>query len=135
MKRVVLIGLCFLPLLSGCSPASRTPEPEVDVAIKDAFFDFTLDVTKARAIQRKCPDLSLSFNGMMAELRARPNLARSHGLVKESDIDMNKLVAEVDRFEKSSGLDGATREQYCAFGSQQMDAKTVIGRMLEKKKS
>ncbi|QRF52171.1 hypothetical protein D4A92_12345 [Rhizobium rosettiformans] len=131
MKKMVSSGLVCLLSLTACSTSSEAPKPAASPAIEEAFFDYTLEVGKARLLQRKCPELAMNFDGLMAELRSRPQLAGSQGRLSADSIDKGRLADAFDRFEKQNGLYRADQSAYCAFGKKQIAAKTRTGRLLQ----
>ncbi|WP_240532549.1 DUF5333 family protein [Agrobacterium albertimagni] len=128
---MVSSGLVCLLSLTACSTSSEAPKPAASPAIEEAFFDYTLEVGKARLLQRKCPELAMNFDGLMAELRSRPQLARSQARLSADSIDKGRLADAIDRFEKQNGLYRADKSAYCAFGKKQIAAKTRTGRLLQ----
>lgn len=131
MKKMISSVLVCLLALTGCSVSTEAPKPAASPDLEEAFFDYTLEIGKARLLQRKCPELALDFDGLMAEVRSRPELSGSHTRISADSIDKGRLAEAFDRFEKQNGLYRAEQSAYCAFGKKQIAAKTRTGRLLQ----
>lgn len=131
MKKLISSALVCLLALTACSVSTEAPKPAASPDLEEAFFDYTLEIGKARLLQRKCPELALNFDGLMAEVRSRPELSGSHARISADSIDKGRLAEAFDRFEKQNGLYRGDQSAYCAFGKQQIAAKTRTGRLLQ----
>jgi hypothetical protein len=120
--------LCLL-VAPGCV---ASPPPD-DAEFRVAATEYSAEIAKARYIQRKCPSLIMSFDGMMEELRSRPILASANGKMTEDMVDKSQVLAAVDRFEAENGLKGASQQVICDFGDSQIGAATRTGKLLAKR--
>jgi hypothetical protein len=111
---------------SACSASTPVDDAELGVAATE----YSIEIAKARYIQRKCPALMMSFDGMMRELRSQPVLAQSGGKMTEDMVDKARVLAAIDRFEAENGLRGASREAICEFGKHQIAEGTRTGGLL-----
>lgn len=131
MKKMIASVLVSLLPLTACSVSTEAAKPAASPDLEEAFFDYTLEVGKARLLQRKCPELALNFDGLLAEVRSRPELSGSQARISADSVDKGRLAEAFDRFEKQNGLYRANQTAYCAFGKKQIAAKTRTGRLLQ----
>lgn len=135
MRKFLVAMLLVSPLLlSGCSSRASSGQmaaPVEDASFKAAATQYSIEVAKARYVQRKCPELVMSFDGLMAELRSYPVLARSGGKMSEDSVDQAQVLAAINQFEAENSLRGQGQTEICAFGKRQMQAGTRTGKLLD----
>lgn len=137
MGRLFAFILVTPLLISGCShtpAAMAAPAGDDKAAFAAAATQYSIEVARARYVQRKCPTLMMSFDGLMRTLQSYPLLARPGGRMSEEVVDKQQVIDAVDRFEEENGLRGLGQEQLCAFGERQIAEGTRTGQLLERRK-
>lgn len=136
MNKTVTIVLASLVALAGCTTApSRTDKFVTTNGFSDDATNYTMLISKARFLQRRCPDeLQLSTSAMIDAMKAYPSIPKAANRQAYRDsIDMNAIARGIDDFEAAHGLRGAPRAAACKVGKDQIARGTAVGKLLVQK--
>ncbi|MDA5632300.1 MULTISPECIES: DUF5333 family protein [Rhizobium/Agrobacterium group] len=137
----IRLGVLAALVLMSCSTQEKSAQkPFSSADVGREMTAYTVMVAKARLVQRKCPELEMSFKALLAATEKYPAMQRisagNNATAEiENSIDKTAVVDGITQFEAANGLRGADQKAFCRFGHEQIAKKTETGRLLQLKKA